>query len=165
MPAYFLDTSALIKYYHEEKGSDRVKEIIDAAAGKKAEKREDEHGKVQIYISELSVVEFRSTLFKKFRMGTITAEDRIGTVNLFDSDILGGKFSIIPIESAHLQRAIGLLEDYADQFALRTLDSLQLATALAIREGLKEAVEFVCADQTSIEIAEKCGLIALNPEK
>jgi len=165
MPVYFLDTSALIKYYHDEKGSDRVKEIIDTARGEEEkEEEEDERGKAQIYISELSLVEFRSALFKKFRRGDITTDDRTAAINLLNSDVLSRKFSIIPLESAHIRGAISLLESYADKFALRTLDSIQLAIALAIQEEMKEAVKFVCADQTLITIAEKCGLIALNPE-
>lgn len=164
MPIYFLDTSALVKYYRNEKGSDRVKKIIDIEKKGVGGGKSDERGKVQIYISELSLVEFRSALFKKFRIGDITTEDRTDVINLFNSDILDRKFLIVPIESIHLQKAVDLLESYADKFALRTLDSLQLATALESREGREEEVEFVCADQLLVEVAEKCGLRALNPE-
>lgn len=44
---------------------------------------------------------------------------------------------------------------------LRTLDSLQLAVALGLKE-LK--VTFVCADKKLVSIAEKEGLKAINPE-
>ncbi len=151
MPSYFLDTSALIKYYHEEKGTDRVKRIIEGPEGGK------------VYISELSLVEFRAALFRKLRAGVITIEDRFDATNLLNSDILEGRFLVIPISSTHLQKAIGLLEDHGDRFALRTLDSLQLATALALQEGVKDKLEFVCADQLLLEVAEECGFRPLTP--
>lgn len=53
MMSYFFDTSALVKVYHKEIGTDLVLPIY---------KSED-----QIFISELSKLEFISTVYKKFR--------------------------------------------------------------------------------------------------
>jgi hypothetical protein len=50
---YFLDTSALGKYYHPELGSDRVMEIVDRPSGR-------------ILISKLAFVEIQSVFAIKF---------------------------------------------------------------------------------------------------
>jgi len=57
---YFFDTSAVIKIYHQETGSDRILPLFQ--------------GGEAIVISELSKVEFVSTLHKKLRTGEITAD-------------------------------------------------------------------------------------------
>ena len=59
---YFFDTSALVKRYHREVGT----EIVDAAFDDKDATR---------IISDLSVIEFYSAFAKKVRTGEITEED------------------------------------------------------------------------------------------
>ena len=54
---YFLDTSALVKIYHKEAGTEKVLNIYE--------------DKSDIVISELSRVEFISTIHRKFRNGEI----------------------------------------------------------------------------------------------
>jgi predicted nucleic acid-binding protein len=61
MTVYFLDTSALVKRYHREPGSDAI-----AALFAEQDRR--------IIISELSIIEFGSALSKKVREGEITPE-------------------------------------------------------------------------------------------
>ena len=57
----FFDTSALVKRYHQEKGTD----VVDVAF---------EQEGVRI-ISDVSVIEFFSAFAKKVRTGEITKED------------------------------------------------------------------------------------------
>jgi len=54
---YFLDTSALVKIYHKETGTKRVLNIYKSRSN--------------ITISELSEMEFISTIHRKFRDGEI----------------------------------------------------------------------------------------------
>ncbi len=61
MTSYFLDTSALFKIYHKEVGTQVVEELY-------------ENPNNTLYISQLSKVEFVSTLFKKLRLKEITIE-------------------------------------------------------------------------------------------
>lgn len=58
---YFFDTSALVKRYHREKGTD----VVDAAFDR-ADTR---------WISDLSVIEAYSAFARKVRTGEITEED------------------------------------------------------------------------------------------
>ena len=57
---YFFDTSAVVKVYHEEKGSNIILPIYNANDS--------------ILISELSKVEFLSTIHKKLRSNEINIE-------------------------------------------------------------------------------------------
>jgi uncharacterized protein with PIN domain len=57
---YFFDTSAIVKIYHEEEGSKAVLPIYS--------------GNDSILISELSKVEFLSTVHKKLRSNEINTE-------------------------------------------------------------------------------------------
>ena len=58
---YFLDTSAVVKLYHEEFGS----EIIEALAASST---------ADLWIAELSRAEFHSVCLRKVREGELTEE-------------------------------------------------------------------------------------------
>jgi predicted nucleic acid-binding protein len=74
MPRYFFDTSALIKYYHDEIGSPRVQHILAKADS-------------EYFIARLTAVELRSGLAKKVRMGVIAAQDYGQLHTRFRADI------------------------------------------------------------------------------
>ena len=59
MKNYYFDTSALVKLYHEESGTDEVENIFSS---------EDS----TIIISELAIVELYSTFYRLLRMNEIT---------------------------------------------------------------------------------------------
>jgi len=59
MKNYYFDTSALVKLYHEESGTDKVENIFSS---------EDS----TIIISEFAVVELYSTFYRLLRMNEIT---------------------------------------------------------------------------------------------
>jgi predicted nucleic acid-binding protein len=61
MTVYFLDTSALVKRYHTERGS----EVIDALFAEPDRR---------IIIFDLNIIEFGTALIKKVREGEITPE-------------------------------------------------------------------------------------------
>ena len=58
---YYFDTSAIVKLYHEETGSDKVKTLFEDDAAENC-------------ICQLTFTEFCSTLYKKFRSKEITDE-------------------------------------------------------------------------------------------
>ena len=55
---YILDTSALVKIYHRESGTDVILNIINK-------------NDINIYISDIAVIEFHSALLKKVRQHEI----------------------------------------------------------------------------------------------
>ena len=75
MTVYFLDTSALVKRYHWELGSDAVDTLFA---------EHDRH----LMISDLSIIELGSALTKKVREGEATPEKYYRALGLFCQDIV-----------------------------------------------------------------------------
>lgn len=129
MDLLFFDTSALVKRYHEEAGTDEVDELIE--------------GDRTIVISSLSVIETISAFRRKFNRDELTENEMNTILGEFFREALKD-FLIVPLEESALQFSF----DLALENDLRTLDSLQLSTAMAISSE-EDTVTFVCADGTS----------------
>lgn len=110
----FFDTSALVKRYATEPGTETVDDLIDA----------DE---TTVFITSLSVVEMTSAFRRKYNRGDVAEETMIGLVSAFFDEALA-EFVILPMDEALFNWSFDLILD--DD--LRTLDSLQLAAALAL---------------------------------
>ena len=81
----FLDTSSLVKLYHEEKDSESFKSIIVNSSVS------------SIFLSELTRVEFLSALWKKRRQGELTTEIVRQIAGLFEGDAL--QFTFMPLDN------------------------------------------------------------------
>lgn len=146
--SFFLDTSALIKLYHQEPGTEEIEEIFGQAEN-------------TLVISELAIVELYSTLARKVRSGQITPRAQEEALRNFEEDCTR-RFVIALLGGAVLQKAKELLRKYGNTKALRALDSLQLSSCLLARTG--EDLTFACADGRLLDIAKSEGLQVLNPE-
>jgi len=124
----FLDTSSLIKLYHQEEGSDFVVEVLS-------------NDVIEIFISELAVLEFRAALWKKIREKEIEERVAIEVIKCFQNDV--NNFQWILLQSDLVESASHLLMKYGIR-GLRTLDSLQLAAALTLRD---EECVFLTSDK------------------
>jgi predicted nucleic acid-binding protein len=143
---YFFDTSALVKIYHIEAGSDSVLDIY--------------HSENSITISELGKVEFLSTVYnQKYREKEINEETIEAIINKFDEDLIN-KFKLFKFSSLVLDESWILIKKHAKDFSLRTLDCIQLAFFNAYRED--EDV-FVCADKRLVKVAELEGFTIMVP--
>lgn len=143
MKFYFLDTSALVKRYHSEKGTDRIDKIF----------AEDDRA---IVISSISITEIVSALNRKKEDKIISKEDLEIALSKFFHDAIKD-FLVLELDGEHIKSSIMLVM----KRNIRTLDALQLAVALGMKE-LK--VTFVCADKKLASVAEKEGLQTINPE-
>ncbi len=114
----FLDSSSLIKLYHQEEGSDFVMKALSSDIR-------------EIFLSELAILEFRSALWKKIREKEIEEYAAIEVIKCFQND--GDNFQWIMLQSDIVESASHLLMEYGNR-GLRTLDSLQLAAALTLRD-------------------------------
>ena len=72
MARAFLDTSALVKYYHPEEGTGEVTQFVQERNGRH-------------YISRLGIVEAQHAFAIKLRTGDITETDFAGTPATFMS--------------------------------------------------------------------------------
>jgi predicted nucleic acid-binding protein len=149
MTVYFLDTSALVKRYHRERGS----EVIDALFTEQDRR---------IIISDLSIIEFGSALSKKVREGEISPEKYQRALGLFCQDIVTEIIQVEILGDEDKALAATLIEKYGFRANLRTLDSLQLAVMK--RAVQSELDQVVCADRTFCSIMQQEGLTVRNPE-
>ena len=143
MALFLFDTSALVKRYHAEVGSDKVDEIFDDPDN-------------VLIISELALVEVTSALQRKLNRGEITASAMENALAQFARDVLS-ELIVAELTSELVRRARRLVSEYD----LRTLDALQLASALEF-QVLRPT--FVCADVNLCDAAQAAGMTVLNPE-
>ena len=123
MKSIFLDTSSLIKIYHVEEGTNELMNLFS-------------EGKIgQVYLSSVTKVEFYSSLWKKIRMGEITLVQMEKFIKQFESDYT--KYNWIEDTELIKSSAIMLLNKYGSKEGLRTLDSIQLATAITLKLVVK----------------------------
>ncbi len=114
----YLDTSSLFKLYHDESGTQELDNFFSA------------NNIVDIFLSEITKVEYVSAVYKRARMKDLSGSDAEIIIKLFESDLQ--KYSIIPVNSITLEKAKILIGKYG-QDGLRTLDSMQLASAIEVK--------------------------------
>jgi predicted nucleic acid-binding protein len=143
MEYLFFDTSALVKRYYEEDGSENVDELI-----------EDEDSTV--VITSLSIIEATSAFRRKYNQGEIEQDRMDQLLSTFFEEAID-EFVIVPIEESFMKYSFDLIltED------LRTLDSLQLSAALTVNQ---ENLKFISADKKLNAVAEEQGLKTHNPQ-
>ena len=146
MTSVYLDTSALIKLYIEEDGTEHVAGVTEGAVD----------GRVAIL--DLTPLEARSAVRRREREGDIAGADADRVLRQIEDDV-SSLFLVQPSTSAVMEEAARLI----DRHPLKAYDALQLAGCLVFRDGMPGAVTFVCADTRLCEAACQEGLAALNP--
>ena len=141
MKRYFLDTSALVKIYHREVGSDYCLGLYANHS--------------HIIISELARVELHSAVYRKQREKQLNAKALNAVLKMFKQDC-EGRYEVLQVASLVYDEACSLLSRYATMYGLRTLDSLQLATFINYCE--KDQDCFVCADKKLSAVVECEGI-------
>ena len=143
----FLDTSSLFKLYHKETGTTELEELFFTL-------------KIStIFLSEIAKIEFTSTVWEKVRTKEISDTEARTTVQLFEADF--PKYDFIATDSIIIEQARILVTKYGTQ-GLRTLDSIQLSTAISL---FQQADQFFTADNLlkSFFVAE--GLLIELPKR
>ena len=146
MASVYLDTSALLKLYVSEEGTERVVSVAEEAA------------EGRIVILDITPVEARSAIRRREREGDIAATDADRVLKQIEHDC-SMTFLMQPSTSAVIEEAARLI----DRHPLRAYDALQLAGCLVVSESMPEPVTFVCADTRLCEAAANEGLTTLNP--
>ena len=146
MASVYLDTSALIKRYIEEEGTERVVGVTDDLDG------------VQVIILDITPLEARSAVRRRQREGDISGADAERILNQIEEDG-SSLFLVQPSTSAVIEEAARLI----DRHPLRAYDALQLAGCLMTRDNVPGPLTFACADARLCGAAELEGLTVLNP--
>jgi predicted nucleic acid-binding protein len=144
---YYLETSALVKLYVYEVGTDRLLGLTASNAGHR------------FAIVSLAQVEFRSAIRGRQRRGEIpnnTADELIESF-LRHAE---GRFLIQTFSDSLLDVASALIDSYP----LRAYDAVQLAGYIVLRSiSGSEEPTFVCADKVLLATARNEGCPVLDP--
>lgn len=138
----FFDTSSLFKLYHKEEGTDELMRLFT------------ENGIEAIYLAEITKIEFSSVVWKKCRKNEIDEILASQLIEKFETDSV--KYSYVPEGQVLRQKAQGLIGKHWRK-GLRTLDSIQLASALKVKDQIEL---FLTSDKLLSEISQIEGLTA-----
>lgn len=150
MANYFLDTSACVKFFDPEIGSDQVETLFR------------EHG-ATLYISRLGQVEIVSALALKARIGRAEVSDVVLARKRLLAEIKNRRLRVLRVLDKHYRSAEKSLLKYGIRSSFRSADALQLAIAMNVVQ-LPDGGTFVCADRALLQIALQEGLTCLDPE-
>lgn len=150
MAACFVDTSAIVKRYVAEQGSNWVRQSLDRAAG------------VDVFIVSITTVEFVSAVTRRARNYSISSADALVAIQVFQAQT-ASQYLVIPLSEDVLQRAVRL----AEKHALRAYDAVQLAAATGLndlRRSLGQSpITLISADTELNAAANAEGLLVEDP--
>jgi predicted nucleic acid-binding protein len=138
----YMDTSALVKRYISEAGSDKVVDWMTAADF--------------IGTSLITRVELVSALTRAIRGNRLPAQDIQEALDDFRADWFS--FQHVNIDEALIERADSL----ASKYGLRGYDAVHLACALIWQDLLGVPISFAAFDSELIVAAQKSGLEVLS---
>lgn len=146
MKFYFCDTSAVVKRYHEEKGTVYMDSLFESEAN--------------MAISSLTIVETTSAFKKKKNEGKLSEDEFNSLLVNFFSDVVD-KFVLLDLDNSYIKSGI----DFILKRDIRTLDAFQLSAAVELRKVIGEGeLTFVCSDKKLLQAAEKEGFAIEDPE-
>lgn len=138
MNLYF-DTSALVKYFHNENGTDVVTELI--------------HNEVNIcWILEIAHLELSSAVYRRYRNNEINDEQLATTLSGFKKESL--RFNIEPLNNLTVKEALELMNQFGKSYGLKTLDSLHIASFTLIANN---DWKMVSSDKVMCTIVKELG--------
>ena len=147
MALYYLETSALVKLYVFEPGTERLVSLAASSAGHR------------FAILALAQVEFRSAIRRQERGGEVSRSEADALIESFRQHS-EGRFVVQPFTDALLDVALALIDGYP----LRGFDAIQLAGYLMLRSvSVAEDPIFVCADKALLSAARNEGCPVLDP--
>ena len=146
MSLYYLETSALVKLYAFEAGTDCLVGLTRQAGHKFA-------------ILSLAQVEFRAAIRRQQRGARISGFEADELIESFRQHS-EATFVVQPFTESLLDVALALIDGYP----LKGYDAMQLAGYLMLRSvsGTEEPI-FVCADKTLLSAARNEGCPVLDP--
>jgi len=152
MAVYFLDSSALVKRYIREIGTDWVSSLFSPDLGH------------DCFVAAIAGVEIIAAITRRARSGSIKTADAALACDQFKQDFQS-TYQIIEIT----EEIISLGMSLAEAKGLRGYDAVQLAAGCAVNDlcrssGLPPLI-FVSADNELNAAASSEGLIVENPNE
>ena len=149
MPVYYLDTSAIVKRYLEEQGTEVMDRLLD-----------DTGPHNSFYTSWLSILELTSAILRLANGGRLT-RDAADTVLARFRQVIGETILLWPVDDSILRAALAVVERHQ----LHSGDAVHLATAATIFRLAPDAETIlVSSDRELLEAAMGSGMGVLNPQ-
>jgi predicted nucleic acid-binding protein len=143
----YLDTSALLKLYLREDGSDWVQAEVEAQGD-------------PLPVWELQEAELTNALRLKVFWRDITAAQAEAQLAHFRSRKERGQYFFPGLDRAALMERFRLLAGHTMKLGTRTLDVMHVACACEIR-----ADRFVSFDGRQLSLAKRAGLRVADPDR
>lgn len=152
MGAYYFDSSALVKYYTQELGTNWVRGLIDVQPAN------------EIFAALVTGAEIVAALKRRERMNLITAPNAAAALALFRNQFRI-RFHAFRTSDAVVDRAM----DLAEAHKLRGYDAIQLASAMLIEERMTlqgvGPLTLISADVELNQAAQMEGLLTDDPNQ
>lgn len=139
----YVDSSALVKCYLEETGSETVRILMEKAS--------------VVAVSRLAYAETLSALYRRRKSLAASSEEFAVLIREFRRE--WELFHVLEVNDEALQ----FLDEVIARHALRGADSIHLSTALWFKHVVKTAVTFVAADNELLQAAKSARLKTVNP--
>lgn len=154
MAFQFFDSSALVKKYINEIGTNWVRNIFNATPAH------------EIYVSRITEVEATAAISRRKKSGSLSASDAALAIGQLRNDFLT-RFRILDVAAIVSTQACAITEAHA----LRGYDAVQLASAVHIYNRLlalganpsQISFTFISADNDLNAAAKIEGLVVENP--
>ena len=148
MSCYFLESTAFVKLFVRERGTDELISLMEAV---------EDNRKL---ISASTPLEVYAAIRRRERVGAISREDASAALDILRLE--AARVVQEPLNPAVLEAARQLL----DRTGLRWPDALQLASALVAREMFQGTeIIFVSASAQMLEAARAEGFNVLDPAR
>ncbi|MBL8186604.1 MAG: type II toxin-antitoxin system VapC family toxin [Acidobacteria bacterium] len=152
MAYYFFDSSALVKYYVSEVGTQWVHGLVDAQPSN------------EIIIAHVTGAEIVAAISRRVGMNLTTAADAANAITSFNTHFQT-KYRVVIALLETVERAMRL----AEKHGLRGYDAIQLAAALTVEEELTTAglgpLEMISADHELNIATQAEGLLTDDPNQ
>jgi predicted nucleic acid-binding protein len=142
MQTAYMDTSAFIKRFIVEVGTEEVEAFVAA-------------NEYRLAISSLTVTEFRSVLKRRVRLGTVSTEYARHAIEQLSIEIASNALAFQAVDGATFNLAGDLIEHLTSPLA--TLDAVHLASAKTAR-----CTMLVTADKQLAKAAREADLHVLD---
>jgi len=146
---YYLDSSALIKLYVREPGTEQMLQLASRTAGN------------QLAVLALAQVEMRSAVRRRERSGEIESELSDQLLASFQRHVEG-----VFLRQVLTEAMLDVACELVDRHGLYALDAIQLAGYFALKTSSAASVPvFVYADRDLLQAAESEAVPVFNPEQ
>lgn len=135
----FCDTSALVKLYVQEGSSAAVQALAESASA--------------VAVCRIAWAETMAALARRSRENPADAAAIEAVRTRMRND--WQRYAIVEVT----QQLVELAGDYADTFALRSYDSIQLAAARILQVATTEELQFACFDARLKKAANVLGML------